>query len=109
MTPDAELPDAELMEEIEGIYRKNLQEEFGDAVRFGPVTVENYEGEEGQLDLAVVIVYEQPERELDTDKAIAAMAKAEAALQELGLSPAPKCTFAPEQEYPNYLRERSGN
>ena len=55
-------PDAELMEKIQGIYREKIQVEFGDAVRFRPITVESDDSEEGQLKLAFVIVYGQPER-----------------------------------------------
>ncbi len=102
-------PNAKLAENAKGIYCKMLKEEFGDAVRFGPITVEDDGDRDGQPKLAVVIVFEHPEGALDTDKAMAAMAQAEAALLEIGISPAPRWVFVPEREYPNHLRERPRN
>ena len=54
-------PNAETAKKVEGIFRKKLEQEFGDAVRFGPITVE-YDGDrDGQPKLAVVIVFEHPD------------------------------------------------
>ncbi len=97
----------ELAEKVEFIYRKMLEQEFGDSAAFDPISVEPDEDSAGEPTFRVTIVYDGEADELNTKKAIAAMTAAIDPLEKLGLASWPTWSFVPKHEYPMLLEMRA--
>ncbi len=98
---------AELASKVEALYRENLKREFGDSLRFDPISVEPSENSEGEATFQVTIVYDGDPETLNPRKVLAIMTSLTNPLTDLGLPPTTIESYVPKSEYPLLLELRA--
>ena len=91
-----------LMDEKERIIRlvdKTLSEKFSNTLKFGPITIEEKFGHEGEPYLHVYIVFEGDQEHLDPAWTSGLIGKIRPELMEMGITEIPSKSFVEKSEW----------